>query len=891
MSRLGLRGCLLANTALAVVLCAFVVTSATAQTQTVSFDIPPEPLGASLRDFARQSGQQIIFTDDLVAGKSSPTLHGSYAPDAALAVLLRSSGLVAERSPSGSVMVRPKNAEAASDDGAATGLLRVETVTVTGTRISGDQEVPSPVTTISRADFLNQGWTSTTDIFRDLPQNLNDITPIGGVNEGASSAASANNDHTSGIDLRGLGPQSTLTLLNGTRRAGGDGGRSVDISGLPLSMIDHIDIVTGGDSSIYGSDAVAGVVNIVTRRDFEGIEAETSIGTGDHGGQKLTASLLGGMRFDGGGFVIGYEYGENWARNLAGTDLFDKVNPDGSVYRTYLSQSPSEQHALFLSGHYSVSPDIELVADGQFTHRDITSLTALLYPTALNESTSRTALPNDQYSASLGLRALLGGDWKLTVDGTTSANYNSSKTALNTDLGFFSYQFDFNEKTRVGLSTISSVADGTIAQFYGMDLQGAFGAEYRRESYFDNQASFVDQSAAGVVSTKSARQVYSTFGELSLKLINNPERGETLKLVASARYDNYSDFGGTTNPQVGLVWQDGNGFGAKASYSTSFRAPTLVELGSSTSLNLQQVPDPILGGADRNALIISGDNPALGPEKASSWTASISYVPSFLEMTRLSVDYFNITYRDRLDVPVVGTDLNSFLVNSKRYPGLIDRSPASTQLASLLAATGGFVTNTTPTPFDPATQTLLATFPDLVVLDDRIHNIAIDSVDGVDVNLDTGLDTDHGIFAAGINATYTPDHDRRVTQGSIPFSLLNEVGKQVGFRFRANVRWSDGPFSAFAYVNYVDKYRDPFSFLVPAGPISSWTTVDTVLLFSGDKSDLSDTLQGFDLSFGVTNLFDQKPPLYLNSLSGIRYDTTNATDQGRFLTLRLVKHF
>src|SRR5258708_38311401 len=117
MSQVNTRRSLLHSTALVGGLCAALWGGAAlAQAQTYSFDIPSEPLSTALREFARVSGQQIIFTDDLVAGKNAPALHGSYSTDDALARLLSGTTLVVERSPTGAIMVRSKNAQAARDE-------------------------------------------------------------------------------------------------------------------------------------------------------------------------------------------------------------------------------------------------------------------------------------------------------------------------------------------------------------------------------------------------------------------------------------------------------------------------------------------------------------------------------------------------------------------------------------------------------------------------------------------------------------------------------------------------------------------------------------------------------------------------------------------------------
>ena len=182
--------------------------------------------------------------------------------------------------------------EAASVDEEAT----LEKISVTGSRIKRiDVESASPVTIIGRAELEISGLTDIGAFLQSIPSMSG--SPIGTTtNNGGNGSVQ--------IDLRGLGTARTLTLVNGKRVV--DGG---DFQAIPSAMIEQVEILKDGASAVYGADAVAGVVNIVTRRDFNGIEltAQTSDWNNTNGAGQDSFSIIAGKEFDDGNFVFGAE--------------------------------------------------------------------------------------------------------------------------------------------------------------------------------------------------------------------------------------------------------------------------------------------------------------------------------------------------------------------------------------------------------------------------------------------------------------------------------------------------------------------------------------------------------------------------------------------------------
>lgn len=173
----------------------------------------------------------------------------------------------------------------------------VEEVFVTGSRISrSDLDSASPVSVLDRTDIVSAGLTDVGNLVQRMPSMSG--SPIGTTtNNGGNGSVQ--------IDLRGLGVDRTLTLINGKRVV--DGG---DYQTIPTTMIERVEILKDGASAVYGADAVAGVVNIITRRDFEGLSLDIQQADFfDMGsGQQQSIGLIAGKTFDGGNFVFGAEY-------------------------------------------------------------------------------------------------------------------------------------------------------------------------------------------------------------------------------------------------------------------------------------------------------------------------------------------------------------------------------------------------------------------------------------------------------------------------------------------------------------------------------------------------------------------------------------------------------
>ena len=183
----------------------------------------------------------------------------------------------------------------------------IEEVVVTGSRIATSNETSSqPLLSISSDALTNSGQFDLSEVLNDTPSLTSSITATNSIDATASNVDGTNNFGGAALDLRGLGYKRTLTLVNGRRHVAGiEGTASVDITTIPAALVDRVDVLSGGASAVYGSDALTGVVNFVLKEDFEGLEFSLQAGADQYmDNSKNRLSLVGGRNFaDGRGNI------------------------------------------------------------------------------------------------------------------------------------------------------------------------------------------------------------------------------------------------------------------------------------------------------------------------------------------------------------------------------------------------------------------------------------------------------------------------------------------------------------------------------------------------------------------------------------------------------------
>lgn len=182
-----------------------------------------------------------------------------------------------------------------AESGATTGAQAIDEIRVTGSRIvRRDLISPSPVSTVDASEFQYRGAVNVEEVLSELPQT---VPGFGAGNNEPSEIGRG----VATVDLRGLGSARTLTMVNGRRWMGADVFGTTDLNTIPPALIERVEVVTGGASAVYGSDAVAGVVNFITRTDFEGFEIEGQFDVSARGdGERWTTSAIMGSSIAGG---------------------------------------------------------------------------------------------------------------------------------------------------------------------------------------------------------------------------------------------------------------------------------------------------------------------------------------------------------------------------------------------------------------------------------------------------------------------------------------------------------------------------------------------------------------------------------------------------------------
>ena len=247
----------------------------------------------------------------------------------------------------------------------------IEEITVTGSRIKrADLDSASPVSVLKREDILDAGLADVGNLIQRMPSMSG--SPIGTTNNNGG-------DGSVQIDLRGLGVDRTLTLVNG-KRVVDDG----DYQTIPANMIERVEVLKDGASAVYGADAVAGVVNIITRKNFEGIEvsAQAADWFDTDSGAQLSVGLLAGVTFDQGNFLFGAEFVDQeeayqadapWQHFQSDYYIYPEGcdaqwfapydgTPSGGCYLLGSSRIP-EGRFNFLGGDDYINPGDGLVAD------------------------------------------------------------------------------------------------------------------------------------------------------------------------------------------------------------------------------------------------------------------------------------------------------------------------------------------------------------------------------------------------------------------------------------------------------------------------------------------------------------------------------------------------
>jgi iron complex outermembrane recepter protein len=816
--------------------------------------LPAQPLGDALRALGRDRAREILFSPQSVAGRFAPAVDGEFTTEEALAVLLQGSGLVA-RDRNGSILIagRGEAVTATRDPQSPAD----STIVVTGSRIRG-APIASRVLQIGREDFVTGGFGDLGAALRALPQNF-----AGGQNPGVGSGASAgglgNQNITGGsqVNLRGLGGDATLTLLNGNRMAYGGFSQGVDVSAIPVDAIERIDVVADGASAIYGSDAVAGVVNVILRKPFDGLTARARLGQATRGGD-LTQdyALTGGATWDHGSILASYDFRHNTAIQARQRGYTAQLGDE-----PYMLLPRQGTHSGLVRATQDLGDAIHLSVDGLYSARDQT-----------REITSYGSLGTVRVkdrilSVAPGIDVDAGGSWTVSLRGVLSRDRTTSHDETSVDgTPIYTSTVCYCNS----LASAEAFVSGPLVHLPAGAVKLVAGGGHRMNR-FRNTNLDSGNSLAG-----RQRDTYA-YGELFVPLVSADNARPLLRALSvslAGRYDHYNAFGGITTPKLGVIYQPADAVELKFSWGRSFKAPTLLQQLQGRSATLIEAAT-LIGSdapAGASALYTGGGAPGLDAERATSMSWSASFQPAAVPDLRLDLTYFRVRYRDRVVQPI-GNFLDAL---NPVYAGYIVRNPTPAQVEAAVASS-----DTGVDTYGNVTRDLGAV---AYIIDNHYTNVAAQKIQGLDAGLSYTGPLGSGAVSATLNASWL-DSRQQNDSASPPFDLAGSIWNPARYRARASLGWEGGGLKAIGYLNYT-------------GPLKDRRTAVTAIVRSTVTADLflgyaiparSGALRDVTLSLAVQNLFDTQPP-YLAAAPYVEpYDSTNYSPIGRFVAVSIAK--
>lgn len=593
----------------------------------------------------------------------------------------------------------------------------LQQVVVTGTR-STDRtasESLAPIDVLSPADLNATGSTDLASALSTLLPSLDFPRPA--INDG--------NDAIRPASLRGMSPDQVLVLVDGKRyhttslvnynSSVGRGSAPVDLNSIPIAAIDHIEVLRDGAAAQYGSDAIAGVINVVLKRGGAagGNDITASGGImdkGDGAQNGVQGSLgvpLGGPEGSAPGWMrVAWNYQNTMNTNRAenrdrSTTLAGAPNPSGIPYERY-GDPAVKTYQLLLNFGYDIAHGVELYGYLNGSRRDVTSNGYYrAYDSARNvpEIYPSGFLPqivnhSNDIAAVLGVRGTTDGGWHWDFSADHGENNlafdiaNSVNTNLYYTQGYSPTYFNAgtfrNKQSVANLDLSKDVHVG----FLPNPVTVAFGAEYRKETYDiesgDPDSYFFDPNTlipgtdtpyagGSQVFPGLTPEVAGSFGRHSQAAYVDLETDVTSKLSAglAGRYEHYSDAGSTRSGKLSARYQFTDTFALRATASNGFRAPslaqqnyesvvTLIQNGTLAQIGTYRTSDPVA--------IELGAKP-LKPEKSTNYGLGAVWQPwsdfsATLDLYQIRVAHA-ILYSDQIAVNIPNSQVTGaqFFVN------------------------------------------------------------------------------------------------------------------------------------------------------------------------------------------------------------------------------------
>jgi len=546
-------------------------------------------------------------------------------------------------------------------------------VTVVGSRNMNrsSTDTPAPV------DVINIQEVTTKQGQLDVNQLLQFAAPSFNSNRQTGSDGA---DHVDPASLRGLGPDQTLVLINGKRRhqsalvnlfgSRGRGNTGTDLNAIPAAAIERIEILRDGAAAQYGSDAIAGVINIVLKETVNQLTANVNAGMykaryrfddKNFDGQNYNVNLNYGLKIAKTGFVnVTADYNFRDHTNRANTSPLDEIS------RRQYGDPQMKNAAIYYNAKIPVGKNFQVYSFGGHNTRtgdayawtrfadDVKNVPSI-YPNGFDPIIASKITDN---AATVGVR----GVWKQwDIDLSNTYGFNkfdfSVKNSLNTSLGAQSpTSFEAG-----GFQLGQNVTNLNFTRFYKSVLSGlnvAFGGEYRTERYkifAGEEASYTtyDQNFAGGSQgfpgfspadiTNHSRSNFGAYLDVEADLTKK------LLVDAAVRFENYSDFGSTLNGKLGARYKITDDIAVRGSVSTGFRAPSLAQKYFNSTftnfVNGQAVQ--VLLANNSSAVTKALGIPELKQETSQNASLGITVTPKGSALS-VTVDGYYVKVKDRV---------------------------------------------------------------------------------------------------------------------------------------------------------------------------------------------------------------------------------------------------
>lgn len=419
------------------------------------------------------------------------------------------------------------------------------------------------------------------------------------------------------------------------------------------------------------------------------------------------------------------------------------------------------------------------------------------------------------------------------------------------------------------IGSLTAIADGPLLQLPAGEVKLAVGLDYRDEQLDARRGSLAPATGVFTPPTNFVgdldRNVSAAFAEMVVPILG---RDRSLELSLAGRYEDYSDFGTTLNPKIGIRFVPLASLSLRASWGTSFRAPSFNELSPTANVSRAfgfPVPDPKSPTGFSNALVVLGVSPDIHEETADIWTAGFDFSPTRLPELSISASYFKLDYEGKIQDAFDATSLEL----EDQWAEVITRNPTTEQIDAICNGSN---------PFFGSCPSNIA-----VIIDTSLRNLGGVRVSGIDFDLGYRPELSLGRLNLGLRGTYTLKYDQANSPSAPFFDVLDTPRNPLALRMQGIAGWDFKEWAVHVTVNHAGSYHNPADPTVLNRKVHAWTTVNSGASY---RFSSGGRLDGARVQLSAINLFDKAPP-FVNAFDG--FDPANGNEAGRSMSLSVSK--